>query len=803
MHRFSFKLAFRALARNKVYSLLNVLGLALGFSVSLIIFLFLQSELTYDRYTPNHQEIYRLHCEFEINGQREGYAEVGHAMGPFLAEEFDFIESATRLIHIDESVLFQKEDIQIGEENLALADSNFFKVFEYHFLEGNPDKALVNPRSIVITESFAAKYFGTQNPIGKIISTNNYDYTVTGLIADLPSNIHHNFSAIISSFFREFTADEMIASLWRVDAHTFLRLDRSYESELLLSRFDDFYAKYMMGNGGDIGAAYSLDLMPLEDIHFGAKNLKFDRPIGSSGYMYAFAAIGLLILILASINYINMATIRSLKRVKEAGMQKVLGSSKRQIMSQVLMESLLLSSVALLFALVIVELVLELTPLNLILGKTLGLNFLEQPNLWWFPIVLTVCISLLSGWYPAVYLSRVPALAAIKKGLVRKDKGLGVRKFLVGFQFTISVAVVITALLMYRQMEFVKNKDLGFNKEDIVLVPIQDTLTASRMNDIQGELAKSTFIKASTTASAIPGKTVDRTLIRLKDGNDEVKQQVVDFMMVGMDYFKTMEIELSSGRTFLPEDLKREDYPIILNEAAAKLFKRGDQVLNSDLEILAPGIEENFKGHVVGIAKDFNAHSLRQNIEPLIINIQEEAIGYLHVRVDSENLLASLTDIESTLANVRPDIPFQFTFLNKDLLELYEEEQRQSRLILFLTYLAILISFIGLTGLASFTTSLRTREVGIRKVLGAELPQMISLIFKEMLTLIIVSIALALPLAYFLIQGWLSNFAYKADLNPLIFIFSGLVAVILAYIIISYHSYKIAKTKPVNTLRYE
>ncbi len=802
MHRFSFKFAFRSLARNKIYTLLNVMGLGLGLGVSLIIYLYLYSELTYDSHFSNHNEIYRISCDFEINEQLESYAAVGYSMGPMLEEEFDFIEKTTRLIHFDESVLFKRGDLKLGEKGVALADSNFFKVFDLEFIDGNSQEALSKPRSIVITESFSKKYFGKENPVGQIISTNKHDYTVTGLIRDLPSNTHHQFSALISTFHRSLSLELKQTSLWRVEAHTFFRFNEPHEAELLLANFDQFYQKNMLNTGGEIGASYSINLTPLVDIHFAAANLKIDRPPGSQGYIYAFGAIGILILLLASINYINMATVRSLKRVKEAGMQKVLGSGKKEIMWQVFLESLLLSFLALFVGMVMVELTLELTPLNEVIGKNLSLDFSQYTGLWWFPVILALGISFLSGWYPAVYLSRIPAIAAIKKGVVRGETGMGIRKILVGFQFTISVAVVITALLMYRQMEFVKNKDLGFNKEDIVIVPIRDSITGNRMPQIQATLCNSSFIRASTISSASSEKSLGRTIIRAHKDEKSDYQIVMNYMVVGLDYFNTMEIELVEGRSFEDNDKNRDDDPIIINETAAKLLFENGYDINSDIEIVGPG-SEDFKGRIIGIAKDFNVHSLRQVVEPLILVYEDIGEGFLHVRVDSENLLAALNDIEETLANVRPDIPFQFSFLNKDLLELYEEEQKQSRLILFLTYLAILISFIGLTGLASFTTSLRTREVGIRKVLGADLSQMVKLIFREMFLLIVVSVILAIPLAYFLINGWLSNFAYTAELDPVVFIVSALFAILLSYLIISYHSLKIARTKPVNTLRYE
>ncbi len=801
MHKFRFKFAIRALMRNKVYTFLNVMGLAIGLGVCIVIFLYVQSELTYDQEVPNHKEVYRVSSRFVVDEQEEEYGGAGVGLAPLLQKEFPFIESTTRLIHIDESVLFKRNGFQASDDHVALADQNYFKVFEIPFLEGDPLHALNNPQSVVITRSFAEKYFDGENPVGKTISTNNYEYTVTGLIDDFPANTHHSYSALISSFYQKQGEEDYKNSLWQIEAHTFLRLDKIHEAPELEARFASFYKKYMAESGQGLQANYQIKLTRLDQVHF-ADPVKFDRPAGNKGYLYAFSGIGLLILVLACINYVNMATIRSLRRVKEAGMQKILGAGKREIVYQVLIESFVLAAMALLVALVLVELVLEFTILNEVMGKDLSLNFIHYPALWWLPLGLASLIAFLSGWFPALYLSKVPALAALKKGVVRQSSGLGVRKFLVGFQFTVSVAVVITALLMYRQMEFVKNKDLGFNKEDVLLIPIRDTLTLQTITDIRQKLAQSRYVKASSSAQAIPGKAVDRIVINIPGIEGVPSQQVVDFMMVGADYFKTMEIEFVAGHTFSRQDEKSNTYPVVVNEATVQMMDWGNPV-GQKIEIVAPGQAENYTGEVIGVVKNFNAHSLHQDIEPTIITYQEETAGYLHVRIDSKNLLGALNDVEKTFAKLRPGVPFQFSFLNKDLMKLYEEEQRQSRLILFLTYLAIFISFLGLTGLASFTTNLKTREVGIRKVLGADLGQMVNLIFKEMLWLIVISVALALPLAYFLTQGWLANFAYTADLHPMIFISSGLVAVLLAYFIISYHSIKIARIKPVDTLKYE
>ncbi|MGB0177910.1 MAG: ABC transporter permease, partial [Owenweeksia sp.] len=385
MHKFRLKFAIRALMRNKVYTFLNVMGLAIGLGVCIVIFLYVQSELTYDRSIPHHEEIYRVSSEFVVDKQEEEYGGAGVGLAPLLQREFPFIEGATRLIHIDESVLFKRHGFQSSDDHVALADRNYFKVFEIPLIVGDPETALLEPQSVVVTRPFAEKYFGEGNPVGKRISTNNYQYTVTGLIDDFPSNTHHSYSALISSFYQKENEEEWKNSLWQIEAYTFLRLNRSYEAFELEASFGSFYEKYMAESGKGLKASYQIKLTRLDKVHF-ADPVKFDRPAGNKGYLYAFSGIGLLILILACINYINMATIRGLRRVREAGMQKVLGAGKREIVYQVLIESFVLAAAALLVALVLVELILELTILNEVMGKDLSLNFIHYPALWWLPL---------------------------------------------------------------------------------------------------------------------------------------------------------------------------------------------------------------------------------------------------------------------------------------------------------------------------------------------------------------------------------------------------------------------------------
>jgi putative ABC transport system permease protein len=802
MRSLRLKFAFRALLKNKMYTILNVAGLAIGLAVSIAIYLYLKSELTYDQHFNKHEEVFRVQSSFTLNNRTEMLAGAGFAMAPMLKKEYEYVENATRLMHIEQKIRFTANTKEFFVGNVALADANFFDVLGLEFLSGDADTALKQPQSLVLTQSLAHDFFGEEDPVGKKISTANYTYTVTGLIKDLPANTHHKFSALISSFYNVPDEKAYLSSLWDPGILTFVRLESAAYGRQLLGDFELFYDKYMSALGNSLGGSYKISLTPLDEIHYNG-GYQFDRPVGKTAYLYAFAGIGLLILVLACINYINMATARSLKRIKEMGMRKLLGASSFDIRALVLVESVLLSVFALVLAFVILELCLSFTPLNNIIEKDFSLDFAQHPNLLWFPLLLAFLVGLISGLYPATILSRVPGLLAAKGAYAGKKSGILLRKVLVGFQFTISVAVVITALLMYRQIQFVNQKDLGFNKDNIILIPLQDSLTMAKIPELKLALKESPYVMASATASSIIGKGTGRALLAVERRDGPSEKRIMDFMRVSTDYFETMEIDFIEGRPFGKEDFEGdEDYVIVNQRMAKSMFKDspiGQKLsweYNEDGEPLA-------EATVIGVVADFNAHSLHAPIEPLVIGMEKKNSGTLHVRVKGSSFESAIAEVEQIWGADNSNRPFHFTFLDEDLAKQYKEEEKQSRLILFLTYLAIFISFLGLTGLASFSTALRTKEIGIRKVLGAEVFQMIQLIFKDMLRLITISVSLALPLAYLLTQYWLKNFAFTASLSPLIFIFSAGLAVLVSYVIVSYHSFKVAKRKVVQTLKYE
>lgn len=797
------KFTLRSLLRNRNYTLLNVSGLAIGLAVSIVVYLYVQDELNYDEHFPGFRNIYRVNAQFELDAQSEEVAGTSLGLGPLLARDYPYIRNFTRFLHYDYNVMFRHGTQEHFEDNIAVADSSFFHVFRMDFVEGSALKALAEPRSIVITESFASRYFGAKPALGKYISTNNFDYQVTGVVPDLPGNTHHSFDAVISAFHETPSLEQLKQSLWEATVYTFLEFREEGDAERLAGSFHDFYRRYMEEAGRNLGGYYNIDLVRLDRVHYG-KEYQFDRPGGKQVYLYAFGAIGLLILILAGINYVNMATVRGMGRAREAGLRKIFGSSPAQIRSLVLTESVLLSMVSLFFAFTLVEIVLELTSFNKILNKDLSLNFYQYPLLWLIPLALALIVGILSGWYPALVLSKVPAVSAVRGGYSMSSQSTFLRKFLVGFQFCISVAVVITALLMYRQMDFVSKKDLGFNKEDVVLVPIQDSTTSAHIPQLREALDNTPYILSSSVAWSVPGNNLDRTLLSLEEQSGGTYQrEVVDLMYVGSGYLQTMEIELVEGRDFNESDLIANEPVLIVNREMVDFMKWVDPIGKAVQWGFDDTGEPLYKGRVIGVVNNFNTHSLHEQVRPTVLFLQSDNVGSMHVRVDSEHLVAALNNLEKAWGDEISGSPFRFSFLNRRLMNLYQEERRQSTVVLLLTYLAISLSFLGLTGMASFTAGQRTREIGIRKILGADLGQMMRLVFRDMLSLVMISVLLALPLAYLLIRGWLANFAYAARLDPMIFAISAVGAVLLAYLIVSYHSLKVAHYKPVDILKHE
>lgn len=799
MRASKFNFAFRSLYRQKLYSILNLGGLALGLAVAIVVAMYLYSEFQYDKYLPDHHRIYRVNSEFVISGEKEQYGGTGMGLLPCLREFYPNLGPGTRLLHLDQNILLKTGNTRLFNDQIAIADSSFFQVLNYPLLKGNAKTALVKPRSIVLTQSLARSFFGTEPALGKVISTSNFEYTITGIIADLPENTHHYFEALISYPKPEKEIQDLKRSLWSVQCFSFVKLEEGENPEAVEAAFPAFYQKYMADMGSTFEGSYSINLQPIANLHFNTAS-KFDRPGGKLIYLYGFAGIGLLILVLAGINYINMATARSLRRIREAAMRKVLGAEPRDIRLLLLAESMLLALAALFLAFVAVEIITQILPFNRAMGKNLRLSVNEYPFLLWLPLLLALLVGIISGGFPAYTLSRVSPLDAFsnKKG-IHLTRSL-TRKVLVSFQVAVSVAVVIIAFNMYRQMNFIKNKNLGFDTGNVVLLTAQDTASLHNIQKIEKSIEKSPYVVSVGRGVAPAGSQTLRGVFGFEQGT-EFPKQAVDFLIVGEGYTSTMGIDIVEGRGFHKADLAdTANHYVLVNQTLVNTLNWGNPVgreIHLDYDEAGKPLKT---ARVVGVTRDFNAASLYNTIEPLVLLLESELSNVMHIRIKPENFYAAIDDIEHRWTGIAPGAPFQFSFLDRNLNQLYEEEMRQSRLILYLTSLAILISFLGFIGLASFTINLRTREIGIRKVLGANALQTVNLVFKELLVVILLAVLAAIPIALFMSVVWLNNFAYRAPLEPYVIFITGTGTLLIGYGIVAMHSFNISKTKTVESL---
>ncbi len=793
--------AFRSLYRQKLYTALNLGGLAIGLAVSLLVALYLYSEFTYDKHWQDHQRIYRVNSEFHLGNPVEVYGGSGFGLAYLMDEYYPEVQASTHIFHLENSIYFQSDSLRDQVEEVAIGDSNFFKVFSLKFLRGDPKQALVKPRSIVLSRTFAERYFGSIDIIGRSISTSNYMYEVRGVMEDMPENSHHYFQAMISEPNLSQDTVDLALSLWQAGYYTFVKLRNGVGPNFVEAKFEGFFDRYMASFAEAVQGKYYINLQPIADLHFNS-NKVYDRPGGRLAYVYGFAGIGLLILILAIINYVNMATARSLKRIREAAMRKVLGANAAEIRLMILVESVLLSLTALLLSFALVEVGTEILPFNSAVGRDLSLDFSDKPNLLLFSILLAFSVGLFSGFYPAINLSRVSPLDAFsnRKGLQRQD--YMPRKVLVTFQVTVSVAVVITAFFMYRQMEYIKNRNLGFNADEVVLVSIQDTSSIQKVQELTESFGRSSFVEAVTTGASVTGSGTFRGLFEFEqDGSSQYRRETINFLSVGPEYLSTMEIPLLEGRGFSQADLADTLNEVLIVNQALVDYMGWESAIGKRVQT---GIDEDggvlVKAKVIGVCANFNAQSLHSEMAPLILSLNRSVARVLHLKIERQQVYAALDDIERRWTALVPTVPFQFSFLRKNLLELYEEELRQSRLILYLTIIAIITSILGFVGLASFTTGLRTKEIAIRSVLGAERWNVVNLIFKELVVVTLIGVLIAIPLSIFVTWKWLQNFAYQTSIDPLIIIFTVFLTLCIGYGIVAVHSLTITRKDSIKNL---
>lgn len=811
------RLAIRIFLKDKFFSTLNVLGLSLGIAVSIVLFLILQYDLKYDQHYPNHERIYRLGAHVKAEGIDERTARSNRLLGEVLKEELPEVESVTRINILNRqgglpvTTEVNGKELMFDEPSVFRTDSNYFKVFQHEFIAGDMNTCFKKPDEVVITASMAKRIFGDVEALGRTVRIGYYKqadkiWTISGVIKDFPENTHLKFNIIESGLeindppFHPNVDSINSEAFWDTQVYLYVLMSPAYTSDDFLNKWQAIDAKYFKPYGDKMAATYTPILQPLDDIHFHS-DLQQDQPVGNMIYLYAFIGIGIFIVLLACINYMNLSTAKSSRRAPEIGMKKALGSGKQSLIISFLGESVLLSLISLMIAIVIVVLVLDTSSFNALVDRTLTFSLLSWPQLIMGVITITLGIGILSGLYPSLYLPAIPTISALKGTYRSGNSSHAFRKVLITVQFVISMLVIVCTIFMHNQLDFMRNKDMGYKKENIIVVKvmptIQDHMPAIKDQFLNNPRIKSVGLSRSVlgwSSSFISGRDV-----LLTDSKEGVRQNTFNILEIDEDYFKTMNIQLIKGREFKPGLENDREGVFIVNQTASKLMGWSDDPIGKSLRTS----KGEAIGEVVGLVKDFNYSSLHNAIEPLLLIKMPFVRGYVHIKVAGDHLPETIEHIRKTLTSFSSKFPFEYFFFDDRFNEQYQADDKQYKLISALSYVCIFISLLGLLGLAAFTATQRTKEIGIRKILGANVTKIIILLSKDVLILVLVSSLLVIPLSYWAIHEWLQNFAYQVSLDYLIYFLVTIVALFFVFLTILLQSYKTARSNPVDALKYE
>lgn len=795
-----FKLAFRNIRKHKFFSAINILGMSIGVAACLLILLYVVDELSYDRFHKNADRIFQIGLHGRIGDQDIMTANTCPPMADALVKEVPGVEQATRIARFWGAPTLKYADKVFTEEKIFHADSNFFNFFSFHLIEGDPNTALQEPNTVVLTEKIARKYFGDESPVGKLITVGGMQaYKVTGVTPDAPTNSHFSFNILLSAA----SAEQMQRPVWLNNfLFTYILVDQKTSIEAIESKFPALVAKYVgpeverfMGVTMDEmrkqGGEYGYYTTKLTDIHLRSKSRDDLQPGGNITYIYFFSGIGVFIILIACINFMNLSTARSAGRAKEVGLRKTLGSLRGQMIRQFLAESIIYSVIAVVVALVLCYFLLP--QFNLMAGKQLGFEVFANPTFVMAIITLTVFVGIVAGSYPAFYLTSF-SVVDVLKGQVRAGiKSKGVRSTLVVFQFALSIFLIIFTGTIYQQITYMQERNLGIDEHNVLILPNAGRLGDGRSAFKNTLLEKTGIVSASYTNNSFPG--VNNTTVFKSAGSEQ--DHIMGVYYADYDHQDVMRFELKEGRYF-SRDFPSDSSAILLNEAAVREFGFTNP-LESEVIYNDNNKKENLR--VIGVFKDFNFESLKSKIRPLAIRLTDDSYQ-LMVRYEGSPAEA-VSSVETIWKQQAPGEPFDYKFLDESFDQLFRSEQRMGQLFTVFSALAIFIACLGLFALAAFMSEQRTKEIGIRKVMGASTTGLTLMLSREFTKLVIIAFLPAALIGWFVADSWLNEFAYRVDLNPLLFIGSGLIATAIAWMTVSFQSIKAAASNPVNSLRYE
>ena len=787
-------LAIKNCRKQKMFSLINVLGLTVGIVCCLMIFLFIMHEFSYDRFHKNGKNIYRVMRRSHLNGETREIAYLAPPYAKGLLNNYpDAIEKAIKIFPDNDLVTYN--NISFNEKKVFLADSNFFQFFSFRLLKGNPATVLADPNSIVMTASTAKKYFGNEDPMGKVVSFNKkMQMKVTGIAEDVPANSHLEFDIIVPTanwentpFFNQWTNNGV---------YVYIQLNPAVQPSHLMKMFPAFMEKYLGKYYREMGFKNDLVIRPLHGIYFETDN-QFDREIkhGSKKMVYIFMSIAILILLIACINFVNLSTARAADRSKEVGVRKVMGAVRAQLTWQFIFESLLFATVAAISALLLLQLIMP--------AYTSFLGY-KLPSYWtniWtyvFTIGVILVIGLLAGSYPALLLSSFSPTDSLKGKLRSGKHGAFFRKALVVFQFGISVLLTVCVAVVMKQMHYVRNTDMGFSKEQSLIVRLDNGTIWNNKVRFKTQLQADPAVVAVSAMTGEPGGFHDNHSFEAEGHPGEklmYNTQFADF-----EFVKALGLKIIAGRDFSPAFITDSTNSVLINHTAAtNLGYTPEQAVGKWIH----ETRNKERRTIVGVVEDYHFTSLKNAISPLVISTQKDDRRLMLIKLKTDNLAATLDRIKKIYTSVAPDYPFAYDFLDESFNKLYKAEIKQETLLSVFSVIAIGIACLGLFGLSSYTAIKRTKEIGVRKVLGSSVENIVLLLSKDLLKPVLLGTIIAIPAAYFLMQNWLENFAYRTTIQWWLFLAAAMIAVFIALITVSVQAIKAALVTPVKSLRTE
>jgi putative ABC transport system permease protein len=787
--------ALRNFKRDKWYGLINILGLMIGITFSVLLIFYIKDELSYDRYNKNADRIYRMAAYIKEPEKEEmKWANVPFPLGPALKKDYPEVEESVRFVGVGKT-MYKNGELHFYEDKVFFVDSNLFKVFSFSFIEGNPRTALVEPNSMVLTQSVAEKFFGkNQLVVGRSLQNDKGDvYKITGLIKDVPRNAHIRFTVLVS----ESSLPKNFANNWGgFGFYCYVLLKPNTDAAAFQKKLLPLYDKYLAVIFAQFRIKIHFGLQPITAIHLHSDLAGEPEELGSISYIYIFSAVALFMLIIACINYMNLTTARSARRAKEIGIRKVTGSSKSQLVTQFLIESLLTAILALLLSIGFILLLLP--SFNQISGKFISFSSLLEPSTFLILLAIILFVGLLGGSYPAFYLSKFNPVNVLKGSLSKSSSNATLRKVLVVVQFSISMIMIICTMVVYGQLSYIRNRDLGFNKEQVL------SLTANTNKDIhsnilsfKNELRNNPLVISISTAENHPGSSNVNFILFSVESKNGFVDKGVDTYGADEAYFKTLGIQLKTGRNFsgLPDTLRS----IIVNENMVKYFGWDNPI---GKRVKSPGDTTGFYLQVIGVVKDFNQKSLYNPITPLILFYRPNSSD-IQIKLDAKNIPVAIAGIEKSWKTAFPDLPFSYSFLDQDFDSQYAADQKRGKIFTAFSVLTILITCLGLLGLIAFTTEQRQKEISIRKIMGAGLGEIVPLITKDFVWLVGLSCFIAFPVAYLFMDKWLKIFTYYTPLSILPFLLSAFAVLFITLFTVIFHTTKAALANPSRSLRSE